>query len=232
MLFFDPLYLIIVGPAMLLAAWAQLKIKTAFGTYARHGCYSGYTGAQAAAVMLQQNGLNDVTIEPTKGFLSDHYNPATRSLHLSPQVFSGTSLAAVGVACHEAGHALQHAHGYTPLGIRTLLVPTAKIGSMLAWPMIFIGMIFSLKQLALVGFLTFVALVIFQIITVPVELDASSRAKKALASLGIVRGQQEEAGVATVLSAAAWTYVAATITALAQLLYFALQLGLLGGGDD
>lgn len=228
---FDPLYLIIVGPAMLLAVWAQFKVKRAFSKYSKVGVSSRVSGAQAAATMLREAGLHDVGIEEVRGFLSDHYDPRKKVLRLSPQVYRGTSVAAVGVACHEAGHAVQHAARYAPLALRNAIVPVASIGSWLAWPMIFGGMILNMAGLAQLGVLLFAGLVVFQIITLPVEFDASRRAKERLAGLGIVGTSGESRGVAAVLNAAAMTYVAATIAALAQLLYFALRLGVLGGDD-
>ena len=146
-------------------------------------------------------------------------------------MYRGTSVASVGVACHEAGHAVQHAAKYAPLALRNAIVPVASIGSWLAWPMIFGGMILNMAGLAKLGVLAFAGLVVFQIITLPVEFDASRRAKDRLAGLGIVGTTAESRGVAAVLNAAAMTYVAATVTALAQLLYFAMRLGLLGGDD-
>jgi len=229
---FDPLYFILIGPAFLLALYAQIKVKAAFERWSRIRTNSGINGAEAARAILDANGLNDVEVEPYQGWLSDHYDPRKRVLRLSPAVYQQPSVAAAGVAAHEAGHALQHAAGYFPLKLRNAIVPTAQIGSWLAFPMIFIGFLLSLKALALAGFVLFSALVVFQIMTLPVELDASRRAKKVIADLGIIQTQEEAKGVSQVLSAAAMTYLAATITALAQLLYFALRLGLIGGRRD
>jgi Zn-dependent membrane protease YugP len=229
MLHFDPLYFILIGPPFLLALYAQFKVKAAFSHWSRVRTSYGMTGAQAARAILDANGLNDVPVEPYQGWLTDHYDPRKRVLRLSPAVYQQPSVAAAGVAAHEAGHALQHASGYFPLKLRNAIVPTAQIGSWLAFPMIFIGLILSLKALSLIGFVLFSVLVVFQIMTLPVELNASSRAKKVIADLGIVQTPEEEKGVSQVLSAAAMTYLAATISALAQLLYFALRLGLIGG---
>jgi Zn-dependent membrane protease YugP len=229
---FDPVYLMIVGPTILIALWAQFKVKGAYGKWSKIGAASRITGAQAAKMMLERAGIGDVRIEQGRGMLSDHYDPRVRMLRLSPLNFSGTSVAAVGVACHEAGHAIQHAKGYAPLALRNTLVPVASIGSYLAWPLIFIGMIMQWAGLATAGLIAFGALVAFQLITLPVEFDASRRAKEQIRSLGIVQSREEGKGVSAVLDAAAMTYVAATVTALAQLLYFALRLGLLGGRDD
>jgi Zn-dependent membrane protease YugP len=229
--FFDPLYLIIVGPTMLLAIWAQMKVKGAFGKWSQVGASSRMTGAQAAERMLQHAGVQGVTVEPVQGYLSDHYDPRSRKLRLSPGVYQSNSVAAMGIACHEAGHALQHANGYAPLALRNAIVPVASIGSWLAWPMIMLGLLLQMQNLALLGVVAFSALVVFQLITLPVEFDASNRAKRQLMSLGIIQSQGESKGVAAVLDAAAMTYVAATVTAVAQLLYFALRLGLFGRRD-
>ena len=183
--------------------------------------------------MLRAAGLADkVGIERHEGFLSDHYDPRARVLRLSPAVHDGRSLAALGVACHEAGHAVQHAAGYAPLVMRNAIVPVAGFGSWRAWPMIMIGLVLNWLNLALAGVALFGLLVVFQIVNLPVEFNASSRAKQMLQQMGLISGPGEYRAVASVLSAAAMTYVAATIAALAQLLYFAIRLGLLGGRDD
>jgi Zn-dependent membrane protease YugP len=228
----DPLYWILVGPTILLALWAQLKVKSAFSQYSRVGSSSGRTGAQAACQVLDAAGVTGVTIEESHGFLSDHYDPRSRTLRLSPDVYSGRSLSAVGVAAHEAGHAMQHARAYAPLAIRSVVAPAAQFGSWIAWPAIFGGMIMQWMGLVQLGVLLFSFLVIFQIITLPVEFDASRRAKKALADGRIIMGQQEAAAVSSVLSAAAMTYVAATISSLATLLYYLIRLGIIGGSRD
>ena len=230
---FDPLYLILIVPTILLALYAQIRVKSSFARYSRVAPSSGLTGAQAAYAMLRAAGLADkVGIERHEGYLSDHYDPRVRVLRLSPAVHDGRSLAALGVACHEAGHALQHASAYAPLVVRNTIVPVAGFGSWLAWPMIMIGMIFQWFNLAVAGVVLFGILVLFQIITLPVEFNASSRAKQMLPQLGLISGPAEYRAVSSVLNAAALTYVAATIAALAQLLYFAIRLGLLGGRDD
>jgi hypothetical protein len=173
--------------------------------------------------------------------LSDHYDPRAKTLRLSPGVYQSRSVAAMGIACHEAGHALQDAQGYAPLGLRTMLVPVVSFGSRLAMPLILGGMLMSMFLrgaggdfgflIAQLGVVAFAAVVVFQLVTLPVEFDASNRAKRQLMSLGIIQSQQEAGGVAAVLNAAALTYVAAAATALAQLLYFAMRLGLLGRRD-
>lgn len=227
-MFFDPLYLIIVGPTMLLALWAQMKVKGAYDKWSQYAGSSGLTGAQAAARMLQSAGLRDVQVEQVGGFMSDHYDPRAKVLRLSPGVYGSNSVAAMGIACHEAGHALQHAKGYAPLALRSAVVPMANFGSWLAWPMIMLGLMLHIQQLALLGVIAFSALVVFQMITLPVEFDASNRAKEQIRQLGVIHSDAEARGVSAVLDAAALTYVAATVTAVAQLLYFALRLGLFG----
>lgn len=163
------------------------------------------------------------------GWLSDHFNPATMVINLSPEVYDNRSVAAVGIACHEAGHALQHAQGYPFLKLRTLLVPTAGLGSKLGIPLIFIGMLFGSLGLAKLGLVLFGLVFLFQLITLPVELNASSRSKQALISHGIVGRGVEANGVSAVLNAAALTYIAAAISTLLTLLYYAYRLGLFGG---
>ena len=231
-MFFDPMYFIFMGPAMLLGLWAQMKVKGAYGKWSRYAASSGLTGAQAAARMLQSAGIRDVQVEQVGGYLSDHYDPVHRKLRLSPGVYSSNSVAAMGIACHEAGHAMQHAQGYAALALRNAIVPAANIGSWLAWPMIMLGLLLQMQNLALLGLVAFSALVLFQLITLPVEFDASNRAKEQIRTLGIVHSDKEGKGVAAVLDAAAMTYVAATISAVATLLYFAFRLGLFGGRRD
>lgn len=231
-MFFDPLYLLFMAPAFLFALYAQWRVKSAVNKWSRVGTLSGMTGALAARRILDAAGLQNVTVEQSSGWLSDHYDPGSHALRLSPQIYSTPSVAAVGIAAHEAGHALQHADGYAFLRLRNAIVPTAQIGSWLAFPLIFIGMLLSFKGLALAGLALFAVIVVFQIATLPVELNASSRAKEIVFNMGIVQSSEEGAGVATVLNSAALTYVAATVAALVQLLYFALRLGLLGGRDD
>lgn len=233
MFYFDPMYLVFVGPALIIALWAQAKVKSAFARFSHVGNSAGLSGAEAAASMLRGLGLevvasaaearrikNAVAIERAGGFLTDHYDPRARVLRLSPDVYAGRSLAAVGVACHEAGHALQHAQGYAPLELRNLMVPVASFGSWVAVPLIFLGALLHIAGLIWVGIIGFSAIVLFQLVTLPVEFDASRRAKAALAEMGIIRGRQEEGGVAAVLDAAALTYVAAAISSIMTLLYY------------
>ncbi|MBN1881741.1 MAG: zinc metallopeptidase [Deltaproteobacteria bacterium] len=217
----DPLYYILVGPALLLSIFASMKVKRTFKKFSKVATASGMTGAQAAQRMLATSGVHDVQIEAVSGFLSDHYDPSKKVLRLSPDVFSGKSVASVGVAAHEAGHALQDAGGYAPLKLRTAIVPVASIGSSLAWPLLIFGFILSSLALIKVGIIFFGAAVAFQIITLPVEFNASRRAVAALSSSGMLM-EQEVDGARTVLRAAAMTYVAAAATAILQLLYFLL----------
>jgi hypothetical protein len=228
---FDPMYWLLIGPTMLLALWAQMKVKGAYGKWSEVPASSRMTGAQAAERMLRQAGVTGVTIESVQGYLSDHYDPRAKKLRLSPGVYQSNSVAAMGIACHEAGHALQHAQGYAPLALRNSIVPVASLGSWLAWPMIFLGMMLNMSGLMLLGVIAFAGLVVFQVITLPVEFDASARAKRQLMSLGIIQSQGEAKGVADVLDAAAMTYVAATVTAVATLIYYLLRLGVLGRRD-
>jgi len=228
----DPMYWIFVGPAILLALWAQLRVKSAFATYSRVIASRGMTGAQAAARVLDAAGVNDVSIERVDGFLSDHYDPRSKTLRLSSDVYASPSVAAVGIAAHEAGHAIQHAHGYTPLALRSFMVPVAGFGSYLAIPLIIIGAAMGAMGLIKAGIVLFGVLVAFQLVTLPVEFNASSRAKIALAQTGVITSREEMDGVQSVLGAAAWTYVAAAISAIVTLLYYLFRLGLLGGRDE
>ena len=228
----DPLYWLLIGPTMLLALWAQLKVKSNFAKYSKIGTSRGVTGAEAAELVLRQANIVDVRVEEVGGYLSDHYDPKAKVLRLSPDVFRGRSIAAAGVAAHEAGHAIQHARNYAPLKLRSALVPVASLGSWLAWPMIMIGMLMQSMQLLQLGVLAFTALVVFQLVTLPVEFNASSRAKEVLVRTGVLSSAEEREGVNKVLGAAAMTYVAATVTAIMTLIYFLMRAGLLGGHRD
>ena len=227
-MYFDPRYFLFIGPALILSLWASWRMRSAFNKYSRVPSARGLTGAQAARILLDSAGLQDVAIEPAQGFLSDHYNPLTKKLALSQPVYASSSVAAVGVACHEAGHALQHAAHYRPLWLRSALVPTANIGSKFGYLGMLVGLILHVQGLFLLGALLFSAVVLFQLVTLPVEYDASARAKKLAFEHGIVF-DQEQVGMAKVLDAAALTYVAAAISSLMTLLYFLMRSGLLGG---
>jgi Zn-dependent membrane protease YugP len=189
------------------------------------------TGAQAAAELLRSAGINDVEIVRIQGRLSDHYHPVKKQLALSPDVHDRPSVAAVGIAAHEAGHAIQHAQQYKPLWLRSVLVPTASIGSNLGYMMMLFGLMLSWAGLLYLGMILFSAVLLFQIVTLPVEFNASSRAKVLLVNRGIIT-EREQVGVDKVLNAAAMTYVAAVVSTLLTLLYFLLRAGLLGGRDD
>lgn len=236
-MFFDPLYFIIVGPALILSIVAQIWVKRAFGKYSQVATSGRQSGAQVAEQIVSAAGLG-VRVERVTGFLSDHYDPRSRVLRLSPEVFDGRSVSAVGVAAHEAGHALQHAKGYLPLQWRTAMVPITTISSNLAWPLLMIGFIIMSasgatglgQQLVLGGIVLFSAAVVFQLITLPVEFDASRRAVAVLRGHGMVT-TAELGGVQKVLTAAAMTYVAAAAAAVLQLLYFLLRAGLLRRDD-
>jgi Zn-dependent membrane protease YugP len=227
-MFFDPMYLLFIAPALLLSLWASFRTKSAFNKYSRVRTLRGLTGAQAARAMLDRAGIHDVQIVPTHGTLTDHYNPVNKTLALSEPVYASNSVAAVGVACHEAGHAIQHAQAYKPLWLRSALVPTANIGSSLGYMVMLGGLIFSSANLVLVGAVLFSAVLLFQIVTLPVEIDASARAKRLAFENGIVLDQERE-GMNRVLNAAALTYVAAAVSTLMTLLYFLMRSGLLGG---
>lgn len=227
-MYFDPLYLMFMVPAFVLALIASAVTKATFARYSRVAASSGMTGAEAARHMLDANGLRDVRVEMTQGFLSDHFDPSANVLRLSPDVYQSDSLSAIGVACHEAGHALQKATGYSPLALRTSLVPVTQFGSNFSWILLMVGLVLKSMLLVKVGILLFTVAVFFTIVTLPVEWDASARAKRLMVSSGIVTAA-EQPHAASVLNAAFLTYVAAAVTAVLQLLYYLIRSGLLGG---
>jgi Zn-dependent membrane protease YugP len=230
MLGFDPLYLLFALPGFVLALVASMFVKSRFAHYSRIPSARGLTGAEAANIMLSRAGVRDVTIEMTNGFLSDHYDPMSRTLRLSPDVYSSTSLAALGVACHEAGHALQHAQGYALLGLRSALVPASNIGSVLSYIVIGLGFFLQRPQFILLGALLFSLVVLFALVTLPVEWDASARAKVGMVQAGVVSiAEADDAG--KVLNAAFMTYVAAAVSALLTLLYYLLRAGVFRRDD-
>ena len=230
-MYMDPMYLVFMLPALILAGIATAKTKGTFNKYSRVSASSRLTGAQAARQMLDMNGLNDVEIHRARGFLSDHYNPANRTLNLSPDVYDSQSLSAIGVACHEAGHALQHAHGYIPLQLRSAMVPVTQFSSYGAYIFIVLGFLLQSMMMAKLGVVLFGIGFIFALVTLPVEWDASARAKRQMVTDGIVvPSEADDAG--KVLDAAFLTYVAAAVTALLTLLYYMMRLGLLGGRND
>lgn len=232
MFFFDPVFLCFMIPSIILGFIAQMMIKSRFAKYSQVRTMRGLTGAQVARQILDTNGLYDVSIEEVAGDLSDHYDPRSRVLRLSTEVARRPSVAAVGVAAHEAGHALQHAQGYAPLQLRSAIVPAVQIGSNLAPMLIMGGIMLDLffrsagglgLYIAWIGVLGYALVALFSFITLPVEIDASNRAKTLLYQYNIV-DKQELAGVTAVLNAAAWTYVVAAIGALLQLAYWIFRL--------
>ena len=226
MFFFDPRYLLFSLPALALGLWAQSKVRSAFNKYSKVPAGRGVAGAQVARHILDSNGLGHVNVEEAGGFMSDHYDPSKKVLRLSPQVYQSNSLAAVGVAAHEAGHALQDSANYAPLSLRSGMVPTVQLGSWLGPIIFFIGFFLGPglgQTLSWLGLILFGAVALFALVTLPVEFDASKRAKQILVNQGIV-SQQELKGVNAVLDAAALTYVAGAIQALTTLLYYAYIL--------
>jgi Zn-dependent membrane protease YugP len=220
-MFFDPMYFLFIAPAFLLMLWAQARVKSAYSAGMQVPAH--LTGAAAARHILDQAGLNNVNIEETGGMLSDHYDPSHRVLRLSHEVYNGRTAASVGIAAHEAGHALQHAQNYGPLVIRNLAVPAATWGPSLAMIFLMIGFFMQSLQIAVLGLIAYGGLVFFQLVNLPVEFDASARAKVALNQLGIVDAGGSEA-VSNVLNAAGWTYVAATLQSVMELLYYVFLL--------
>lgn len=228
---FDPMYFLFLAPALLLGFWAQWRVKSAYAQASKLPARSGMTGAEAAYRILEAHGVSNVEVEPTRGFLGDHYDPKHKVLRLSPEVYAGRSLASVGIAAHEVGHAIQDRVGYAPLKIRNGIVPLASIGSNLSWVLLIGGMMMGWFGLTIAGIALFSVVVLFQLINLPVEFDASKRARDVLVRHGII-APSEDAAVAKVLSAAALTYVAATLTAILTLVYFLFRSGLLGGRRD
>lgn len=224
MFYFDKYYLLLIVPAMLIAGLAQLSVNSAFQQYSTQYSRRGYTAAQVARSILDANGLQHIPVQGTRGHLTDHYDPRSHAVYLSDSVYGSTSIASIGVAAHEVGHAVQHATGYAPLGIRNAIIPITNIGSQLSMPLILAGIIFSAQPLVQIGILAFSLAVVFQLITLPVEFNASSRALATLSSQGYL-DSDEMKGARKVLSAAAMTYVAALIVAAAQLLRLVLLFG-------
>jgi hypothetical protein len=231
MMFFDPMYLWFAAPGMILALWASYKTKSTFKRYAKVGASSGLTGAQAARRLLDGQNLQDVEIQRVQGFLSDHYDPRHRVLRLSPPVHDSQSLAAIGVACHEAGHALQHAHNYLPLNLRSALVPITSVSTQFSYFVLIAGAMLQSfaqrpggfgAQLVNIGLAMFAVAVLFSLVTLPVEWNASARAKKLMVQSGIVSPREQD-GAAAVLNAAFLTYVAALVSSLMTFLYFFLR---------
>jgi Zn-dependent membrane protease YugP len=221
-MYFDPFYFLLLAPALLLGIWAHVKVKRAYAKFSRVASSSGLSGAQVARAILDANGVSGVRIEEASGLLSDHYDPSKRVLRLSENVYHGRSVASAGIAAHECGHALQHKAAYAPLVLRQTLAPAAVFGSNLSWILILAGMFLNMTGLTWAGIALFSVAVFFTLVTLPVEFDATRRAKAALPQLGLV-STSDKSGVAAVLDAAAMTYVAAAATAILQLVYFIMR---------
>jgi len=220
MFYFDPLYLLFALPGLLIGIWAQIKLTSAYGKYSQVVVESGMTGAEAAREILDQSGLTNVPVEEIPGRLSDHYDPTKRALFLSSDNFHGRTVAAVGVAAHESGHALQHQAAYGLFNVRMALVPVTQFASMAYMGIFFLGLFLGLMKVVLpIIIAIFAVMTLFQLVTLPVEYDASRRAKEQLFRLGLVH-EQERAGVSKVLDAAALTYVAALVSSMLTLLYY------------
>lgn len=230
MFYFDPTYLLLI-PGILLALWAQSKVQFTFNKYSRVPAGSGASAATVARSILDYNGLSDVPVEMVAGHLTDHYDPSAKVLRLSESVYHSTSIAAIGVAAHEAGHAIQHQTEYTPLKVRSMLVPIAQIGSNASWFLILLGIIMSNPMMARFGVLLFSAAVLFQLVTLPVEYNASSRALVVLEGGGYL-DREEVGGAKKVLNAAALTYLAAALISILQLIRLIILTRFYGGNDD
>jgi Zn-dependent membrane protease YugP len=225
MFYFDPMYMIFMIPAFILMALTSAYVRSSYNKWSRVRATSGLTGAQAANRLISTGNLYGVQVAGTQGQLSDHYDPRNKTLFLSQGVYESPSVAAVAIAAHELGHAMQDAEEYFPMRVRALLVPAVNIGSNLGWILIMIGLFLGLTQLAWAGVIVFSAGALFALATLPVEFNASARAKELLYSTGIIQTEEERRGVNQVLNAAALTYVAGLITAILQLLYFVFLVG-------
>lgn len=221
--YFDPTMILLI-PSIILAMYAQTRVRSTFAKYLRVGSKRGYTGYQVARHILDNNGMRDVPIELARGQLGDHYDPRNRTVRLSNDVYHGHSIASISVAAHETGHAIQHSNGYIPLSFRNVIFPIASFGSSAAWIFIFIGIIMSMPSLLDLGILLFTAAVLFQVVTLPVEFNASSRAMRLLDEGGFIVGDEYNHSK-KVLNAAALTYVAAMATAVSQLIRLLLIRG-------
>lgn len=220
--FIDYYYIILVIPAMILAAWAQFKVKSTYNKFSKVSNNKGITGAYAAQAVLTHYGITDVRIEQVSGKLTDHYDPKAKVIRLSQGVYASTTIAAVGIACHEAGHAAQHAQNYAPIKIRNSLVPVCNIGSTLGIPLAILGYFLGFEPLISIGLLLYAAIALFQVITLPVELNASKRAMKVIDETGLLY-DDEQGGAKKVLTAAAMTYIASMLVAIANLLRLILR---------
>lgn len=215
-MYYDLSYLVLVVPALLISLWAQFKVNSAFSNYSKVRTMRGLTGAQASEYILRAHGVSGVRIEHISGNLTDHYDPTANVIRLSDAVYGSTSVAAVGVAAHETGHAIQYAVGYQPIKLRAAVIPASRIGSIASWPLLMLGIIFSYMPLVWLGIGFFCLATLFQVLTLPVEFNASSRALKAIDQWNIL-SEEEYAGAKKVLTAAALTYVAALLTSIMQL---------------
>ena len=223
-MYFDPMYFVFMIPGLILTLWAQSKVRGSYAKYSQVRNAVNMTGAQVARRILDANGLYNVPVEHTRGELTDHYDPSKRALFLSDGVYGTPSIAAMGIAAHEVGHAIQHAQAYTPLQVRTAIVPAVNFGSSLGVFVLIAGIVLQATGLAWVGVGLFALSTVFALLTLPVEFDASRRAKAALVNLGLVDGGlqrgEEGSGVAAVLNSAAWTYVAGFAASVLSLLYY------------
>lgn len=226
----DPLYIIIIAPGLALSLYATFRTKSTFSKYSKVGSRSGLTGAQAAELMLRRQGVSGVRIERSGGWLSDHYDPSKKALRLSKDVYASQSLSAIGVACHEAGHAIQDAHNYGMLSLRTALVPATNFTSTFSYFMIIGGFVFHFTGLIFLGACLFSVAVVFSLITLPVEWDASRRAKLAIDEAGML-SPEENRHASKVLNAAFMTYLAAAVTSVLTLLYYLILSGIFGGDE-
>ncbi len=232
MFFYDPTYLLLMAPAFVLVMLAQWWVRSTYQKWSRVPNYTNMSGADAAQRLIRQSGLADVQVEATRGQLTDHYDPRTKTLRLSPGVAQSPSVAAMAIAAHEIGHAIQDRQSYAPLRLRSALVPAVNIGSSLGWILIFVGLIFRSAfgtQLAWLGVGLFALGTVFAFATIPVELNASRRARNMLSESGLIYSAEERQGVNAVLNAAAFTYVAAIAASLSQLLYYVLLIMGMGG---
>ncbi len=228
-MFYNPNYLLFIAPALILMVVVQLYVKSAYNKWSKVQPRSRMSGADAAQQLIRSAGLDEVRVEGVKGKMTDHYDPRTKVLRLSEGVYQSSSVASLAIAAHELGHAMQDKDGYFPLRLRGAIVPVVNIGSYLGWILIIVGMLLNIAGVAWLGLLVFSAGALFALATLPVELNASARAKQLLVQSGMIVGEQERRGVNNVLNAAALTYVAALVTAVLQLLYWVMLVVGMGG---
>lgn len=219
---FDPWYFVIIGPGLVVALWASFKVKSTFRKYQKVAIGNRMSGAQMAESLLSRAGIRDVAVEQYQGFLTDHYSPAEKVVRLSPDVYNGRSVSAIGVAAHEVGHVIQHAEHYSAMALRQGLILPANLGSWLSYIVIFLGIVLNIAGLFWFGIILFSGIIAFQLVTLPVEFNASTRARARLLDTGLIT-VEESNGVKEVLDAAAMTYVAALVTSLLTLIYYILR---------